>query len=141
LAGFDRSTRRREKPEMTRQNRWIVAAVICAAFATTGIAARQEAAKPVPPRVQARVDVVLARYQGEKKVSSLPSAVYVTTNGGYTNLRLGVEVPIGTTTTTRLPESNRLGESSTKPSYRNIGTNIDCQVNGGIDGKFEVMVS
>lgn len=125
---------------MTRQHRWIVTAAMCAALATTGLQARQEPAKPVPPRVQAKVDVVLAKYQGDKKTSSLPSTLFVTTNGGYTNLRLGVDVPVGTTTTTRTGDANRQGETTTRPSYRNIGTNIDCSVSGGLDGKFDVRV-
>jgi len=126
---------------MNRQHRWIVTAALCAALATTAVQARQDAAKPAPIRVQARVDVVLARYQGDKKTSSLPSTLFVTTNGSGTNIRLGVDVPVGTTTSTREPAANRAGESTTRPSYRNIGTNVDCGVSGGAGGTFDVFVS
>jgi glucose-1-phosphate thymidylyltransferase len=81
-----------------------------------------QTAKPQPkPVIPAKVDVVIQRYQGDKRVASLPYTLTVSVNGSPSQLRMGVDVPVGTTTTTRD------GVTTTQPSYRNVGTNIDCR--------------
>lgn len=125
--------------------------VVAAALALSlphGIAAQQPAPTLARPIIPARVDVVLSRYDGEKKTSSLPFSLYVnineSRNGGVQNIdfstrtsvRMGVDVPIGTVTSTS-PQ----GVSTTRPEYRSVGTNIDC---GGIstdDGRFKLALS
>src|SRR5687768_13825080 len=63
---------------------------------------------PVPLKVQ----VVLSRFKGEKKIGSLPYVLGVTANHlPGTSLRMGVQVPI---------------QSVTGYTYREVGTNIDC---------------
>lgn len=101
--------------------------------------------KPAPPPpVPVKVEVVISRFQGEKKVASQPYVLMPTAdrNGGtYTNLRVGVDVPVGVSTTIRAPEGNREGQTTTQPQYKNVGTNIDCRVTTQADGRFGVMVS
>jgi hypothetical protein len=73
-----------------------------------------------------RVQVVVSRYQGEKKISSLPYTLPVVANDkDKTTMRMGVDVPIPQTVfgaakegTTSVPQ--------TSYTYRSIGTNIDC---------------
>jgi hypothetical protein len=85
-----------------------------------------------PPReltalVPLKVTVVLSRHQGEKRLSSLPYVLGLTANTAKpTTLRLGVQVPV---TMTVFPGSSTEGKSvpTTSYSYRNVGTNIDCQ--------------
>jgi hypothetical protein len=88
----------------------------------------------------AKVDIVISRFAGEKKTASLPYSLMVNINGqsvgqGRTSIRMGVDVPIGTTTTTRD------GVTTTQPSYRNVGTAIDCHANSRDDGMFDVWVN
>jgi hypothetical protein len=101
--------------------------------------------KPAPlPTVPSKVDVVISRFQGEKKVSSQPYVLMPSSDprgNGYAQVRIGVDVPVGVTTTTRLPEGGREGQSTTKPSYQNVGTNIDCRVTPLAEGKYSVYVS
>jgi hypothetical protein len=123
----------------------LAAAALMSAIAAPAVAqATQEKPAP-PPKMQAKVDVVITRYQGDKKVASQPYMMMPTintSNGGYASLRIGVDVPIGTTTTTRPPNANGTpGVTTTEPKYQNVGTNMDCQVNPLPDGRFEVMVS
>jgi hypothetical protein len=126
---------------MKMQTRF-VAALIGVFMAAASLQARQDPAKPAPPpKAPAKVDVVVSRSLAGKKTSTLPFTLLVTSNGSYTNLRVGVDVPIGTTTTTRAAEGNREGSSTTTPSYRSIGTNIDCRVTSTPDGRFDVGVS
>ena len=85
--------------------RWIFTAAFVAA-ALTGIGAQEipaPVAKPASAPSQARgqtglrVQILLARYQGEKKISSLPYMLGVVSNGAKTSLRMGTQLPIATT--------------------------------------------
>ena len=73
-----------------------------------------------------KVTVVLSRYQGEKRVSSMPYVMGVTAGatapGPKTTLRMGTDVPVVTTV------FGGDGKSTPQSSYnyRNVGTNIDC---------------
>jgi len=71
-----------------------------------------------------KVQVVLSRYQGEKKISSLPYTLTVTTNGATTSVRMGAEIPI----------QGAVEVSSF--SYRSIGTSIDCSAAALDDGRY-----
>ncbi|MGH9371020.1 MAG: hypothetical protein ACRD15_05770 [Vicinamibacterales bacterium] len=113
-------------------NRWTG---ICAlmALSVAGAAAQEKPAqpqeKPAPAqalesvgRVPLKVTVVISRFQGDKKTSSLPYVLGVTANSQATTLRMGIQVPIVATSqkagTTQVPFNPF--------SYREVGTNIDC---------------
>lgn len=74
-----------------------------------------------------KVTVVLSRYQGEKRVSSMPYVLGVTAGatapGPKTTLRMGTAVPVIMTVFGG-------GDGKTIPqssyNYRDVGTNIDC---------------
>lgn len=76
---------------------------------TTTSARPSEGPRPVVPL---KVQIVLSRLKGDKKVASFPYTLSLTSND-RTNLRMGIDVPIS---------------SAPMPghSYRNVGTNIDC---------------
>jgi Flp pilus assembly secretin CpaC len=76
------------------------------------------------------VQVVLSRYQGEKKISSLPYTLTVTTNGATTSVRMGAEIPIAMTVT----QGGPVPVSSF--NYRSIGTSIDCSAAALDDGRY-----
>jgi hypothetical protein len=74
-----------------------------------------------------KVTVVLSRYQGEKRVSSMPYVMGVTAGatapGPKSTLRMGTDVPVVMTV------FGGAGDKSAAQSsynYRNVGTNIDC---------------
>src|SRR5580765_5363504 len=59
---------------------------------------------PAPPRMEGallKVQVVVSRYQGEKKISSQPYTLSVTANGPRATLRTGVQVPVPTSPLTQ----------------------------------------
>jgi hypothetical protein len=134
---------------MTTMNRRVMTVVaattLLACTAVVPALAQGTQDKPAPPpTVPARVEVVISRFQGDKKLASQPYILMPTANpsgDAYGNLRIGVDVPVGTTTTTRPPEGTREGVTTTKPAYQNVGTNIDCQVRSQSGGLFAVMVS
>lgn len=80
-------------------------------------ALQQDGAELVP----LKVTVLLSRFIGEKKISSLPYILGVTANGKQTTLRMGLQVPVFTTV---------FAGAGVKPptsyNYRDVGTNIDC---------------
>jgi hypothetical protein len=97
-------------------------------------AVQPQAARPVPLRVQ----IVVARYQGEKKISSLPYTLSVVANDNdKTSMRMGVDVPIPTT----VFSGGKEGAATvpiTSYNYRSVGTNIDCSARSVDDGLFRL---
>jgi hypothetical protein len=90
----------------------------------------------VPEGALLKVQVVISRYQGEKKISSQPYTLSVTANGPRANLRMGLQVAVPTMSTT---------SSDIKPAptvvYRDVGTSIDCQARSLDDGRFRLELS
>jgi hypothetical protein len=78
------------------------------------------------------IDVVVSRYQGEKKISSLPYSLAVNANdnapGGVCQLRMGTSVPVA-----------QVGPGPL--TYRDIGTNIDCNARTTDDGGFQLRLT
>jgi len=117
---------------------WLAASSVLGAQATPAKA-------PYPP---AKVDVVIERYQADKKVSSMPFSLWVTggspgRSDSQGSLRIGVDVPIGSTTVTRgsnAPGSTR-SDTTTAPEYKNVGTSIDCFLSMTEDGKYVLRVN
>jgi hypothetical protein len=95
----------------------------------------EERAKP-NPLVPLKVDVVFSEYEGEKKVVSLPYTLAVNANereyyvagaSPQTNLRMGVNVPVGT-------------EKDGQVHYEYVGTHLDCQAASADEGRFRVFL-
>jgi Bacterial type II and III secretion system protein len=86
------------------------------------------------------LDVVVSRYQGEKKISSLPYVLAVNTNdnspGGVCQLRMGAQVPVPTTII-----SNKDAVPTQSFTYRDIGTNIDCSARTLDNGVFQLRLN
>ena len=91
-----------------------------------------------PGELPLRVQVVVSRYQGEKRISSIPYSLAVVAiaptrgvSAETTRLRMGVDVPVPTTV---------VSEGVPRPSYnyRSVGTNIDCSALIRADGGFKL---
>ena len=94
--------------------------VVIAALVAPGVAAAQEKPSPLVPL---KVQLVISRSSGEKKISSMPYTLWVTANDSRnrtTSLRMGVEVPVPSIV---VPKD---GAPTTNFHYRPVGTNIDC---------------
>ena len=130
---------------MTRMIRLmtVVAVVLCSSLAVyaqgSGVGGAQERATP-PARaalVPLKVTVVLSRFQGEKKISSLPYTLFVTTSPGEnTRLRMGTQVPVPTTVITQSKDAAMTPVQSY--NYKDVGTNIDCSASSGEDGTYKI---
>ena len=96
---------------------FIVAAAVVLAAPRAGIAQEKSTAQLVPLKLQ----LVISRHTGEKKISSLPYTLWITANKpGETSLRMGVEVPV---VASRF--SPKAGEVAPSYNYRPVGTNIE----------------
>jgi hypothetical protein len=86
------------------------------------------------PAVILRVQLVISRFQGEKKLASLPYTLLVTTGGARARMRMGVDTPVPVTST------SDGGKQTTSIQYRNVGTNIDCAAWDRGDGRYQVSI-
>jgi hypothetical protein len=102
-------------------------------------AAGQRPVSTSMPLVPLRLQLVISKYEGQKKISSLPYMLSVNANepsGNATHLRMGSDVPYYTTTT---PSADgKVVSGSRSYSYRPIGTNIDCGVRSTDGGQFDL---
>jgi hypothetical protein len=119
----------------------VLTALLVLASATT---AAQSAQRPVLQETPLQINVVLSRHQEGKLVSSLPFTVIVgsTEQGVRASLRMGVDVPIGTTTTSSTRgTSTETTTTTTKPEYRHVGTAIDATATTLADGRFRIWIN
>jgi len=104
--------------------------------APAAVAAKTSAAQTVPLRVQ----IVMSRFQGEKKVSSLPYTLSVNATVAGMNrasLRMGTQVPVVLLAMANPPKD---APQSGPVQYKDVGTNIDCDPQVLDDGRFRIQV-
>lgn len=124
--------------------------VILATVLQTRVAGAQNApTPPPPPSVPLKIDVVISRHMGDKRLANMPYTLHLNAPGRVGNsaggsLRLGADVPVGTVSSTKNQEQGTSTTTSTttnRPEYRYVGIQIDCVVSQTQDGKYEVNVS
>jgi hypothetical protein len=93
-----------------------------------------------PRQTPLRVQLTLTRFQGEKKVSSVPYILGVLTNAQKTSLRMGVQVPVLTTFVGNSGSSLPTIPQSSY-SYKDVGTNIDCQAQDVGNGLYNLVIT
>lgn len=112
-------------------------------------AAKAERTPPRPdPRYAAtstlRVQLVISRYQNDKKQASLPYTFLVaarpsTNPGGPTvRIRMGVDTPVPVV---KFDEADGKKTRVSDFQYRNVGTNIDCRATDFADGSYQLSLS
>ncbi|HEY7285933.1 MAG TPA: hypothetical protein VH497_10845 [Vicinamibacterales bacterium] len=114
--------------------------VLVFALTSTALVRTQEKEKTAPTVTPLKVQVVIARYQGEKKISSMPYLLTMNV-GQHSNLRMGTQIPVSRTSV-----DSRAGDGKAPPppdaiQYRDVGTNIDCSATALDDGRFQVGIS
>lgn len=128
---------------MSKQLSMLGLIALLALCSPTIIHSQDPAPKPAPSQKPAsgprmtpvRVQFVISRYQGDKKISSLPYSVPVKASasggGTWANLRTGVQVPIMTTRTAD-------GKAVPTYTYKDVGIGIDCRVTEIEGGQYNV---
>ena len=85
-----------------------------------------------------QVQVVVSRYQGEKKISSLPYSLSVNPDSRKTSLRMGAEVPIERMPMPAAARGEKPALPPTSYDYKSIGTNIDCSATAAAGNQFRL---
>ena len=129
-----------------------LAAMVCGPTRGTAVAqVPQEPSSPTSPKkvqnIPLELQVVISRYQGEKRISSLPYVLSLKSFGNSirsgiagASLRLGSRVPIRQQTF--VPAADGKPATTTgSVTYENVGTNIDAGASALEDGRYEVTVS
>ena len=81
-----------------------------------------------------KVQVVIGRYQGEKKISSLPYTLTMNANN-HASLRMGTSMPVVMFSAPD-PATPRGVAPPAPVQYRDIGTNIDCASTALDEGRY-----
>jgi len=116
--------------------------VFTVALLSTGLARAQDkpAESPAAPIIPLKLQVVISRYEGEKKISSMPYMLSV--NAGRTaTLRMGTRVPVVSTSYTPVATGGASVNPLTAYQYTDVGTNIDCATSTQSDGRFRIDLS
>jgi len=118
-------------------------------------APKDEGAKPatllatpaVPPLVPLSVQVVFSRYQGEKKVSSMPYTLAVNANslqharGEKSRLRMGAQIPVPVMAPATVDGKPAPVAGGGPVQYRDVGINIDAWANSFDANRYQVNIS
>jgi hypothetical protein len=101
--------------------------------------AAPQSAKPAQPTLTPlKVTVLVSRFQGEKKLSSLPYTLSVNA-GSRATLRMGAKVPVMMITSANAPKDvPQVGPVQ----YQDVGTDIDCSVSTAQDdGRYRLEIT
>jgi hypothetical protein len=90
---------------------------------------------PAKESVLLKVQVVISRYQGEKKISSQPYTLSVGANGPRATMKMGTQVPVLTGPTVSGPDGKPLPQSY---NYRTVGATIECTARSLDDGRYRI---
>jgi hypothetical protein len=121
----------------------LIASVIAVGTIVTAAAQEKTPAPPAKPTMTAlKVQVTISRYQGEKKLSSMPYSLSVNASpdrSDVSRLRMGAKVPV---MAVAAPVVDGKQMPAAGPiSYENVGTNIDCIALMVDEGRFKITVT
>ena len=115
-----------------------LALVLTIALAAPLAAAAQENEKPAPKASNAassvmplKLQITISRYQGEKKISSMPYSLSMNAGAqppnNFANLRMGTKIPVMMVSAVdaKLPDGKPIPQVG-PIQYQDVGTNIDC---------------
>jgi hypothetical protein len=120
--------------------------VACLMLAMTFGAAPRAQEKPGAPVIPVKVQVVISRYAGDKKISSAPytlsanagSAAEPRQSWAMATLRMGAKIPVAAT---MAPKVEGKPATDVPFSYQDVGTNIDCRTAVLDDGRFRLEIT
>lgn len=125
--------------------KWTTTLLVFALVATASApAVAQQAVIPL------ELEIVISRFQGEKRISSVPYLLAVNAGpsidrAAETQLNMGTEVPVPTAAFTPVPAGDKPAAGQPPApaplrsyNYRPVGTNINASAATAADGRFEV---
>ena len=88
------------------------------------------------PLIPLEVQITIARYQGDKRISAIPYVLAVNTNSGDAQLTMNVDVAVPTGP---VPIDDK-SQPFQAFNYRGVGTNIVCGASTAEEGRYEVTI-
>jgi hypothetical protein len=116
------------------------ALVIAAASLTAVHAQTKPADPPAAAPIPLKVQVVISRFENDKKISSMPYTMSITAGQNGT-IRMGTRVPVMSTSYTPIATGGASVNPLTSYQYQDVGTNIDCSTSIVDDGKFRLTLT
>lgn len=110
----------------------LTCAILSTMLVAAAASAQEKAQRPKKTPTPLKLQIVYTRYQGEKKVGSVPYTLSVNADDRPAMLRMGIQVPI------LVQVKDAVGP---QVSYRDVGNNLDCNAEALEDGRFKVMCS
>lgn len=93
------------------------------------VGAQEKSEPPAKKLTPLTLQVVLSRYQGDKRISNFPYTLSLNADDVLTKLRMGIQVPI------------QVKDAPGSVVYKDVGNNIDCRADALADGRFKVSCS
>jgi Bacterial type II and III secretion system protein len=132
-----------------------VVVTLAIALAAPPFATAQEKEKPAAaaaPKASAatvmplKLQITIARYQGEKKISSMPYTLSMNAGAqppnNTANLRMGTKMPVMMVTAVDIKQPDGKQVPQIGPiQYQDVGTNIDCRATALDDGRFLLQIT
>lgn len=118
------------------------ACAVVLSLLASGVAADAQGQAP-EKSIPLRVELVISRYQADKKVSSVPFTFVVSATDPahreeFSRVRMGVEVPVVASPSPADARPNGASGQAPSVQYRPFGTNIDCFARILDDGRFKL---
>lgn len=108
---------------------------------TQGAAVAREARdRDLAAIIPLKVRVVVSKYQGDKKMSSLPYELTIRSDNIPSNIRMITQVPVPSFGAPK-PQTNAANKPIGPFDYRDVGTKIDCMAMRLDNGRFLVNVT
>src|SRR5581483_3514983 len=112
-------------------------------------AAQGPAASKPSASIPLRIQLVISRYQGDKRIGATPYTFVVNATDpmlspgqqDWSRIRMGVEVPVGTVPPAPDARQNAASGQAQTVQYRPVGTNIDCIAQTVDSGRFKVSIT
>lgn len=101
---------------------------------------QQPPASPKAAMIPLDIEIVVSRYQGDRKISSIPYTLNVNANGAQTSLNMGTEVAVPSTLV-QPAKDGQPANAIRSYNYRQIGTVITLRANSAAEGGFEVQLN
>jgi hypothetical protein len=113
--------------------RTAAAAILCL-FSVAGAVSAQSTDETAPKSTPLRLQVVLSRYKGDTKVSSMPNTLWVNVKGpedrNESSLHIGVSVPV-----------HVIANNTPTVAFKDVGNRITCSAVPLADGRYSLSFS
>jgi len=128
-----------------------VVVMLAIALAAPTLVMAQEKERPAPAKAPSapavmplKLQIAIARYQGDKKMSSMPYMLSVNAvpPNNFANLRMGTKMPVMMMAAADVKTPDGKPVPQVGPiQYQDVGTNIDCHATALDDGRYLLSIT